>query len=170
MVPCPTCGAQGGWPRPLLVDARAGLGRGARHTRRWQLELLLTRSRYAPNRVRKVVGHEQRAAAIDGHPDRATASHAVLTDESVQEIDRRTGRAALAERHKDHLVARGCRAVPAAMLADKYAISKLVSHARGRERNAKRRDMGAQGVIGAGGRCDLLRILRLDPRIDVLTS
>ena len=66
--------------------------------------LLLTSGRDARDRVRQIVGNEQRSAAIDRHADGPAKRLAVLTDKAVNEIDRRTGWLAAAEGHEDDLV------------------------------------------------------------------
>src|SRR5690349_2823820 len=74
-----------------------------------------------PDRVRHVVGDDQRAARIDRDPDRPSPRLAVAVQEAGHDIDRLAGRLAVAERHEDHAVADRLVAVPAAMLADEGA-------------------------------------------------
>src|SRR5690606_3151993 len=80
------------------------------------------RARHPPHGIRQVVGDDQRAARVDGHPDGAPASLAVVRAEAGDEVDRRSRRGAIAEGYEDHLVAHRILAVPAAVLADEHTL------------------------------------------------
>src|SRR5690606_36744119 len=108
------------------------------------------------------------AARVHGHADRTAAGGAVVVAEAGGEIDRVAGRTTVAERHEHHLVADRRRAVPAAVHADEGTLGELRAHYRAGEIHAQRGDVRAEAVVRGDGRRHLLRVLRLDPGIDVL--
>jgi hypothetical protein len=56
-----------------------------------QIRLLAGRSGHAPDRVRQIVGDDQRAAVgVDRHADGPAAGLAVLADEARQHVERRS--------------------------------------------------------------------------------
>src|SRR5689334_9452454 len=69
-----------------------------------------------PHRVADVVGDDQRAGAIDGHADRASARVAAL-EEAGDEVDRRARGTAVLEANEHDLVTVEVGAIPAAVLA-----------------------------------------------------
>ena len=77
-----------------------------------------------PDAVADVVGHQQRPVARDLNADRTAQRLAVATEEAGENVDRRTGRAAVDETHEDQLVAAARASVPGAVQADESAGSK----------------------------------------------
>src|SRR5438105_9899955 len=78
--------------------------------------LLLARVTDSPNRIRSIVGDEQRTIAAHGNTDRASPDIAVVGCEAGQEVLIFSCGSSLLERHPDHFIARALVAVPGAML------------------------------------------------------
>src|SRR6185295_137980 len=76
-----------------------------------------------PDRVADIVGHQQRAALVDGDADRTAHRVAVLLDEAGEHVDRLARGLAVCKRHEDHLVAAPRLAVPRAVLADEHPVT-----------------------------------------------
>src|SRR5690606_36868038 len=101
---------------------------------------------------------------------RAAAGLAVFVAKTGDEVDGVACRAAVFEGYEDHLVAHRVLAVPAAVLADEYAVGILLSHHFAGEVQAQRGDVGAEGVVRDDGAGDLVLILRFHPWVDVLAE
>ena len=86
---------------------------------------------HAPDRVPDVIGDQEGAGFVEGHPDRPAARFAVRIEESRDDILGLAVRTPAAEGHEDDLVAVELVAVPAAMLADKGTAAVFLGSPRG---------------------------------------
>src|SRR4051795_3737512 len=124
----------------------------------------------SPHRIADVVGENQRAGAIDRHPNRPAPRLPFIVEEAGHEIDRRADRPAAGEADEHHAIAVELVAVPAAVLADE---GTAVEHRReavaGVEGEPERRDVRAEAVIRLDRARDQFGMLRPHPRIDVLS-
>src|SRR4051794_24411555 len=68
--------------------------------------------RHPPDRVADIVGHQQRAWSVDGHPDWPAEPIAGLTDEARENVGWPPRRMSVSEWHIDHLVPGRWLAVP----------------------------------------------------------
>jgi hypothetical protein len=93
---------------------------------------------------------------------------AVIAHEAVEEVHRRTGWSAIAERHEDHLVPGRGLPIPAAVLPDEHALGEPAAHRRRREGNTERGDVRSEAVVRTDRGGYLLRILRMHAGVDVL--
>src|SRR6476646_9694924 len=124
---------------------------------------------HAPDGVPDVIGDQEGAGFVDGHPDRPAARFAARIEESRDDILGLAVWTPAAERYKDDLVAVELVAVPAAMLADEGTAAIFLGKAVRRvEGEPKRGDMGAQRVIGNDRLLDQIWTLRLDARVEML--
>src|SRR6185295_6048430 len=106
-----------------------------------------------------VVGDDEGTAWIHGHSDRPATGLSVRPAEAGDEVNRRTGRAAVAEGHIDYLVADGLLAIPTAMLADEHSVRKLRAHRRRGEVEPECCNVRSEAVVRSNRRGNLFRIL-----------
>src|SRR5690606_22392785 len=123
---------------------------------------------HAPDDVGQIVGDDQGASRVHGHPDRAATRLAGTGAEVVDEVHRRARWPAIREGYENHLVAHRVLAVPAAMLANEDTIGILRAHRRAGEVQAQRRHVRAESVVRHDSRGDLFRVFGFDAGVNVL--
>ncbi|CAN6484249.1 unnamed protein product [Victoria cruziana] len=120
----------------------------------------------APDHIADIVGHQQRAAAVQRDAHRPSLRLALPVQKSTEHEQRRPRGPRPVEGHEDHLVAAARLAVPRAMLADEHALREARRQAvAARRRQAQRGGVRAQRIVGHQGPLDQIRPRRPDPLV-----